>query len=166
MEILFEGFAKKILSQKSSLAIFAGHDINKDIFESYLKLMELNYKNSVINLGSEHRWEITEDWETIFPFANSSLISKQNNFPPLYIGIDIEPNNSNVLANFSISEVEVPLLILSEKGPLRFSVWASPDLNKLFYQFQNDIYSDFINDFFNPVITWLMRTNNEKNFLF
>ena len=159
-------FAKKILSQKSSLAIFAGYDINKDIFESYLKLMELNYKKSVINLESEHKWEITKDWETIFPFANSSLIYKQNNFPPLYIGIDIEPNNSNVLANFSISEVEVPLLILSEKGPLRFSVWASPDLNKLFYQFQNDIYSDFIEDFFNPVITWLMRTNNEKNFYF
>ena len=37
---------------------------------------------------------------------------------------------TRVLADFSI-EMKVPLL-LSEKGPLRFAVWTSPDLNKLF----------------------------------
>ena len=125
-------FAKKILSQKTSLALIAGYDIQKNIFESYLKLMELNYKKSIIKLESEFPWEITDNWEYTFPFTGSSFTNEyQNNFPPIYVGINIEPNNANVLANFSISEMKVPLLLLSEKGPLRFAVWTSPDLKSI-----------------------------------
>lgn len=160
-------FAKKILSQKTSLALIAGYDIQQNIFESYLKLMELNYKKSIIKLESEFPWEITENWERTFPFTSSSFTNKyQNNFPPIYVGINIEPNNANVLANFSISEMKVPLLLLSEKGPLRFAVWTSPDLNQLRIKTHNKISNNFFGDFFNPIITWLMRTNNEKNFYF
>ena len=160
-------FAKKILSQKTSLALIAGYDIQQNIFESYLKLMELNYKKSFIKLESEFPWEITENWERTFPFNGSSFIHEyQNNFPPIYVGINIEPNNANVLANFSISEMNVPLLILSEKGPLRFAVWTSPDLNQLRAKIHNKNSSDIFGEFFNPIITWLMRTNNEKNFYF
>ena len=160
-------FAKKILSQKTSLALIAGYDIQQNIFESYLKLMELNYKKSIIKLESEFPWEITENWERTFPFISSSFTNKyQNNFPPIYVGINIEPNNANVLANFSISEMKVPLLLLSEKGPLRFAVWTSPDLNQLRFKTHNKNSDNFFGDFFNPIITWLMRTNNEKNFYF
>ena len=160
-------FAKKILSQKTSLALIAGYDIQQNIFESYLKLMELNYKKSIIKLESEFPWEITENWERTFPFVSSSFTNRyQNNFPPIYVGINIEPNNANVLANFSISEMKVPLLLLSEKGPLRFAVWTSPDLNQLRFKTHNKISNNFFGDFFNPIITWLMRTNNEKNFYF
>ena len=67
-------FAKKILSQKTSLALIAGYDIQKNIFESYLKLMELNYKKSIIKLESEFPWEITENWEYTFPFTGSVLL--------------------------------------------------------------------------------------------
>ena len=160
-------FAKKILSQKTSLALIAGHDIQKNIFESYLKLMEINYKKSIIKLESEFPWEITENWERTFPFMGSNFINEnQNNLPPIYVGINIEPNNANVLANFSISEMKVPLLLLSEKGPLRFAVWTSPDLNKLRFKTYNKKSNLFFGDFFNPITTWLMRTNNEKNFYF
>ncbi len=160
-------FAKKILSQKTSLALVVGHDIQKNIFESYLKLMELNYKKSIIKLESEFPWEITENWDLTFPFTGNSITNKyQNNFPPIYVGINIEPNNANVLANFSISEMKVPLLLLSEKDPLRFAVWTSPDLNQLHFKNQNENSSNFFGDFFNPIITWLMRTNNGKNFYF
>ncbi len=160
-------FAKKILSQKTSLAIIAGYDIKKNILESYLKLMELNYKKSIIKLESEFPWEITEDWKLIFPFSGSSITNEyKNNFPPIYIGINLEPNNAKVLANFSISEMKVPLLLLSEKGPLRFAVWTSPDLNKLHFKTHIGNSNNNFEDFFNPIITWLMRTNNEKNFYF
>ncbi len=160
-------FAKKILSQKTSLALIAGFDIQKDIFESYLKLMELNYKKSIIKLESEFPWEITDNWENTFPFIGSGFTNEyQNNLPPIFVGINIEPNNANVLANFSISEMKVPLLLLSEKGPLRFAVWTSPDLNQLHFKNQNKKSNNFFEDFFSPVITWLMRTNNEKNFYF
>ena len=62
-------FAKKILSQKTSLALIAGYDIEEATFESYLKLMEINYKKSIIKLGSEFPWSITENWDRTFPFT-------------------------------------------------------------------------------------------------
>ena len=62
--------------------------------------------------------------------------------------------------------MRVPLLLISEKGPLRFAVWTSPDLNKLHLKSQNENYFNVIEDLFNPIVTWLMRTNNEKNIYF
>ena len=64
-------FAKKILSQKTSLALIAGYDIDEATFESYLKLMELNYKKSIIKLGSEFPWSITENWDRTFSFYSN-----------------------------------------------------------------------------------------------
>ena len=160
-------FAKKILSQKTSLALIAGYDIDEITFEAYLKLMELNYKESIIKLGSKFSWGLTKNWDRTFPFIRSGIGYESNvELPPIHVRINIEPNNSNVLADISISEMRVPLLIVSEKGPLRFAVWTSPDLNKLYYQRQDGKNINFSGDFFNPVITWLMRTNNEKNFYF
>ena len=42
-------------------------------FESYLKLIELNYKKSIIKLGSEFPWSITENWDRTFPFTTTSF---------------------------------------------------------------------------------------------
>ena len=160
-------FAKKILSQKTSLALIAGYDIDEATFESYLKLIEINYKKSIIKLGSKFPWSITENWDRTFPFTAINFYNYlKNNFPPIYVGINIEPNNANVLADFSISEMRVPLLLISEKGPLRFAVWTSPDLNQLHIKSQNEKDFNLSEDLFNPVMTWLMRTNNEKNIYF
>ena len=64
-------FLQKILSQKTSLALIAGYDIDEATFESYLKLMEINYKKSIIKLGSEFPWRVTENWNSTFPFAGA-----------------------------------------------------------------------------------------------
>ena len=160
-------FAKKILSQKTSLALIAGHDIDEATFESYLKLIELNYKKSIIKLGSEFPWNITENWDRTFPFTSTKVDNfLKKNFPPIYVGINIDPNNTNVLADFLTPEMSVPLFLISEKGPLRFAVWTSPDLNKLHLKSQNENYFNLHEDLFNPVITWLMRTNNEESIYF
>ena len=117
MEFLLKSFAKKILSQKTSLALIAGYDIDEITFEAYLKLMELNYKESIIKLGSKFSWGLTENWEKMFPFIRSDIGYGSNvELPPIHVGINIEPNNSNVLADISISEMKLPLIIISEKG--------------------------------------------------
>ena len=142
-------------------------DIQKNIFESYLKLMDINYKESIINLGDEYNWSLTKDWELLFPFADINIINNiSNNQPPIYTNLDIDPVNSKVLAIFSISEMDVPLLLLSEKSPLRFGVWTSPDLNKIYYKNQNGNSLEFLNSLFRPVFSWLIRTGEEKNFYF
>ena len=81
-------FAKKILSQKTSLALIAGYDIDEATFESYLKLMELNYKKSIIKLGSEFPWRVTENWDRTFPFAGISFDNDlKKDLPPIYVGL-------------------------------------------------------------------------------
>ena len=77
--------------------------------------MELSYKKSITKLESEFPWEITENWERTFPFIGSSFINEYQNNLLLFVGINIEPNKANVLANFSISEMKVPLLLLSKR---------------------------------------------------
>jgi len=159
--------AKKILSQKTSLAIVVGHDMNKEIFQSYLNLMDLNVKESVIELHSDYQWELTSNWESFFPFYSDEIGNKKLfNYPPLFIDMEIDSLGGTVLANFLISEMEVPLLILAEKAPLRYMVWTSPDLYQLYYKTQNTEYKDFSNQILQPVFSWLTRTSNEKDFYF
>ena len=79
--------------------------------------MDLNYKESIINLGDEYKWSLTEDWDTFFPFTDTKTSNNiSNNQPPIFTDLDIDPANSKVLANFSISEMDVPLLLISGKA--------------------------------------------------
>ena len=159
-------FAKKILSQKSSLAIISGYDIDKNILKSYLNLIDLNMIESVIELQSELEWEFTSEWESYFPFQMNKFDNKDFNNPPLSVNFNIDSTNGTVLAKFLISDMEVPLLLLSEKIPLRYMVWSSPELNQLYYKTQNTNHKDFTNQIMKPVFSWLTRTSNEREFYF
>ena len=55
------------------------------------------------------------------------------------ISLEIDSAEATVLANFSISKVNIPLILIAEKSPLRYMVWSSPDLHKLFYKTHNNI---------------------------
>ena len=159
-------FAKKILSQKTSLAIIPGYDIKKEVFNSYLNLMDIKVEEPIIELQSESMWSFTSEWESFFPFISSEIDKQLFDYPPLFSNLNIDPTNGNVLAKFSLPDMEVPLLLISEKAPLRFMVWSSPDLNQLYYKTQNTEHEDFTIKILKPVFSWLTRTSNEKDFYF
>ena len=159
-------FAKKILSQKTSLAIIPGYDIKKEVFNSYLNLMDIKVEEPIIELQSESMWSFTSEWESFFPFESSEIDKQLFDYPPLFSNLNIDPTNGNVLAKFSLPDMEVPLLLISEKAPLRFMVWSSPDLNQLYYKTQNTEHEDFTTKILKPVFSWLTRTSNEKDFYF
>ena len=159
-------FAKKILSQKTSLAIIPGYDIKKEVFNSYLNLMDIKVEEPIIELQSESMWSFTSEWESFFPFISSEIDKQLFDYPPLFSNLNIDPTNGNVLAKFSLPDMEVPLLLISEKAPLRFMVWSSPDLNQLYYKTQNTEHEDFTTKILKPVFSWLTRTSNEKDFYF
>ncbi len=160
-------FAKKILSQKSSLAIFKGHDTDGEVFASFLNLMGLEIEDSVIELESEYKWELTSNWESFSPFYINKINNRKSfDYPPLFIDTKIDSTNATVLANFKVSEMDVPLLLLAEKSPLRFMLWTSPDLHYLYYKTQNTANKEFLNNILKPVFLWLTRTSNEKEFYF
>ena len=160
-------FAKKLLSQKTSFGIFVGNDVDKKALSSYLGLMDLNINEPLIQLGSEHSWDFSKNWDLYFPFNNDDLVNKiQSNYPPLHVDLEIDSLNSIVLANFLISNVRVPLIQLAEKSPLRYMVFSSPDLHQLFYKTQNKDYQDLTSEIFNPLFSWLIRTGNGQDFYF
>ena len=160
-------FAKKLLSHKSSFAMFVGHDVNKKVFDSYLNLMDLSIKESLIDLGSEYNWVLNKNWDLSFPLQKINFVDRQlNDYPPMGISLEIDSTEATVLANFSISKVNIPLILIAEKSPLRYMVWSSPDLHKLFYKTQNNDYQDLSNKLLTPLFSWLMRTGNDQDFYF
>jgi len=160
-------FAKKLLSQKTSFAIFMGNDIEKDALSSYLYLMDLDLKKPLIQLGANHNWNLSTNWNSFFPLQKNDLINKINyDFPPLFIDLEIDSSNSTVLANYSISDVKIPLLLLAEKDPLRYMVFASPGLHHLYYKMQDKYSQDITGQIFKPLFSWLMRTGNGQDFYF
>ena len=161
-------FAKKILSQKSSFAIFIGHDTNLEALIPYLNLMDLKLKDPLFELGDKFNWNFTENWELLFPFNFSSQIStSEKNYPPLFVNLDINSSKKGkALAEFSVSGVNIPLITTAEKSPLRYMVWSSPDLNKLYYNNQNNKNKSLTNQVLGVLFSWLMRTGNGKDFYF
>ena len=60
--------------------------------------------------------------------------------------------------------MNVPLLLISEKSPLRFGVWTSPDLNKLYYSIESVSNTDAnttweINYFYDLLISIFLGRN-------
>ena len=146
-------FAKKILSQKTSFAIFLGNDIDENSLKPFLNLMDMNIKQPLIQLGSSYNWKFSKNWDLIFPFQNNDLISKKRiDHPPLSLNTEIDTLNSKVLASFDISNVTIPLIQISEKDPLRYLVFSSPELHKLFYKAQNDDYKNLTYQILNTQI--------------
>ena len=98
--------------------------------------MDLKLKDPLIELGDKFEWEFTENWELLFPFNSKNLIStSEKNYPPLFVDLQIDSySKGQVLAEFAVSGVNIPLITAAEKTPLRYMVWTSPDLNKLYYK--------------------------------
>ena len=102
------------------------------------------------------------------PFNSKNLIStSEKNYPPLFVDLQIDSSSKGqVLAEFSVSGVNIPLITTAEKSPLRYMVWSSPDLNKLYYNNQNNKNKSLTNQVLGVLFSWLMRTGNGKDFYF
>jgi len=160
-------FAKKILSQKTSFAIFLGNDIDENSLKPFLNLMDMDIKQPLIDSGSSYNWKFSKNWEAIFPFQKNNLTDEKIiDHPPLSINTEIDTSNSQVLASFKISDVTIPLIQIAEKDPLRYLVFSSPDLHKLFYKAQNKDYKNLTYQMLNTLFSWLMKTGNGKDFYF
>ncbi|MBL50572.1 MAG: hypothetical protein CMG57_01285 [Candidatus Marinimicrobia bacterium] len=160
-------FAKKLISHQSSLAFFPGDDIHESTTKSFLSLMDLNFNDPLMDIGLFYDWNISSQWNTYFPFnpINHSDFDI-NKFPPLKITFELDSANVATLAYYSISEVNIPLLVLGEKTPIRFMVWASSNLNNIYYKTINTELSELVQLLINPVFSWLMRTGNGQDFYF
>tara|TARA_B100001250_G_scaffold410956_1_gene438489 strand:- start:1098 stop:3203 length:2106 start_codon:yes stop_codon:yes gene_type:complete len=159
--------AKKLVSQQSSLAIVVGNETHEKSLASFLGLMDITLNKPHIEFGSLYEWKLSSRWDNFFPFHIINLDNMHlNNLPPILLQFEVDSSQGIPLAHFSISDVEIPLLMVSEKSSLRFMVWTSPGLNTVYYKTQNSQVSDLSQQIFDPVLSWLMRTGNGQDYYF
>ena len=160
-------FAKKLVSHQSSLAIVVGNETHEKSLASFLGLMDMTLNKPLIEFGSPYEWELSPRWDKFFPFH---IINFDNmdftNLPPILLQFEVDSSQGIPLAHFSISDVEVPLLMVGEKSSLRFMVWTSPELNTVYYKTRDSQVSDLSQQIFDPVFSWLMRTGNGQDYYF
>ena len=160
-------FAKKILVQQSSIAFFPGYDTEKETLSSYLKLMDIVLKDPLIDLSGKFDWNINDNWRFFFPFKNDYFKDYEViNKPPLFVNMEIDTLDVDILANFSIAGVKIPLLILKEKVPLRSMLFTSPDLYSLKLSSGSFTDNEINKNLFEPIFSWLMKKVNGKDFYF
>ena len=115
-------FAKKIISHQSSIGFFNGYDVNREGLKSFLSLIDVDLKESLIESNTEIDWEITKNWNTFFPFKQMDMKDlNSNNLPPLFSNLEIDSSNVTSLANHILPGLKIPLLMVGEKNKLGFS---------------------------------------------
>ncbi len=160
-------FAKKIISHQSSIGFFNGYDVNREGLKSFLSLIDVDLKESLFESNTEIDWEITKNWNTFFPFKQMDMKDlNSNNLPPLFSNLEIDSTNATSLANHILPGVKIPLLMVGEKKQIRFFIWSSPELFKLYYKTQNTKYNLTAEKILDPVFSWAMRTGSGDNFYF
>ena len=160
-------FAKKLISHKSSVAFVIGEDVHLNSLEAYLSLMDVQISHRILEIGTPYEWELNSNWDSFFPFESlHAEMEISSNLPPLRAGIELDSTNGTTLANYSISDVDVPLLMLGEKSQLRFMVWTSSDIYSLYHRSQGTKLSAMVSKILNPVFSWLMGTGGSQEFYF
>ncbi len=160
-------FAKKIISHQSSIGFFNGYDVNRKGLKSFLALIDVDLKESLIESNSDIDWEITKNWNSFFPFKQMVMNDfNSNNLPPLFSNLEIDSINVTSLANYILPGVKIPLLVVGEKKPIRFFIWSSPELYKLYYKTQNTRHNLIVEKILEPIFSWSMRTGSGDNFYF
>ena len=160
-------FIKKIISNQTSIGFFNGFDIHQETIQKYLSLVDVELNKPLIELNNEFDWSIDKNWDSFFPLKKVKIESIDlNNLPPLFVNIEVDSSNLIPLAKFNLPEVTIPLLMVGEKKNIRFLIWSSPELYKLYFNTQGTNLSSIDKQIFNPIFSWLMRTGSGENFYF
>lgn len=159
--------AKKIVSQNSSVFLFAGPNTEKKATESMYPFFHVKNSQETLNDNKSKQWYWAEENNILKYFSVNGLDQTRNDniYPPLNPKLLIEPeNNISPLAYFDNSSI--PLLVSGEIEGLRSGIWTSSDFSTLFYKMtetdQENISSSLINNLF----SWFLRTSGENDLYF
>ena len=160
-------FTKKIISNQTSIGFFNGFDTHQETLQKYLSLIDIKLNKPLIELDSEFDWSLNKRWNSFFPFKKFRIKDLDlKNLPPLFVNMEIDSLNLISLANFNLPEVKIPLLMVGEKKNIRFIIWSSPELYKLYFRTQVTNLSSITKQLFNPLFSWLMKTGSGEDFYF
>ena len=161
-------FAKKLVSNKSSLFFIAGPNITSKSAESLYPFLHVSNTRTSLKDNEKTNWYWSENSNYISQF-DSYLFNQseniQNSFPPLTPKLIINPGDEvSTLALYD--KIYSPLLVFGEKEGLRSSLWTASDFSTLYYKLTESSTADFSKILMGNIFSWLMRTSGENELYF
>lgn len=161
-------FAKKLVSNKSSLFFIAGPNITSKSAESFYPFLHVSNTRTSSRDNEKTNWYWSENSDYISQF-DSYLFNQsenvQNSFPPLTPKLIINPGDEvSTLALYD--KIYSPLLVFGEKDGLRSSLWTASDFSTLYYKLTESSTAEFSKIMMDNIFSWLMRTSGENELYF
>lgn len=161
-------FAKKLVSNKSSLFFIAGPNITSKSAESLYPFFHVSNTRTPSKDNEKINWYWSESGDYISQFDSYILNQSekvQNSYPPLTPKLFIETDEEvSTLALYD--KIYSPLLVFGEKNGLRSSLWTASDFYTLYYKLTETASFDYSNILMGNIFSWLMRTSGENELYF
>ncbi len=156
--------AKKIVSQKSSIFLFAGPNSEKKSIESIYPFFHVKNSKETFKNHKSKQWYWAEE-NNILKYLSANGLYQTGFYPPLKPKLLIEPeSNINSLAFFENSSM--PLLVSGEVEGLRSGIWTSSDFSTLFYKMTETDHEKISVLLINNLFSWFLRTSGENELYF
>ncbi len=143
---------KKLLSNQSALFLILGPNQSIVSLNGITSILGVVTEDSTIE-SNRFYWEFLDE-----------QIDAGGNFPPLKQSILISGKeaSSDTLA---VSEKGWPLWLRNQNGNIRTMIWASPELNTLYFHDQKLSQEGSFSAIWNQAISWLLKSGGEhENF--
>lgn len=166
-EQLSKILAKKVIAQKSALMFLAGPETSAETIKHILPLFSSKRLTQFLEKGRENKWTFSDTLHSIFPFESNLLSELQSyEWPPLTSGLELNGEDQMVLAQFQISDLDIPVLLVGEKNEFRYGLWSTPDLYSLHYKLIGTKQSGLISSLWNGLFSWLLKTGGDQQYFF
>ncbi len=161
-------FAKKLVSNKSSLFFIAGPNITSKSAESLYPFLHVSNTRTSLKDNEKTNWYWSENSDYIGQFDSyifNQSENVQNMFPPLTPKLIITPDDEvSTLALYD--KTYSPLLVFGEKDGFRSSLWTASDFSTLYYKLTESVSLDYSKILMGNIFSWLMRTSGENELYF
>ncbi len=162
-------FARKLASQKSSIAWFVGPDVNNQLAGGLYPFFHLRDYGKVLDEERDSRLYFAEGFSRspVMAGADYLRIPSESQLPPLMTGIQVEPAVDELQAlAYLEGPVSMAVLIAGEKDNLRSLTWTTPDFSKLYYQLTGTAQASFVSNMQTSLTGWLLRTRGTERTFF
>lgn len=159
--------AKKIVSQKSSIFLFAGPNTEKKATESMYPFFHVKNSQATFNDNKRKQWYWAEENNIVKNFSTDGFDQTrfENIYPPLKPKLYLEPE-SNISSLAYYDNSSIPLLVSGEVEGLRSGIWTSSDFSTLFYKMTETDHEDISDELINNLLSWFLRTSGENELYF
>ncbi len=159
--------AKKIVSQKSSIFLFAGPNTEKKATESMYPFFHVKNSQVTFNDNKRKQWYWAEENNIVKYFSTNGFDQTrfENIYPPLKPKLYLEPE-SNISSLAYYENSSIPLLVSGEVEGLRSGIWTSSDFSTLFYKMTETDHEDISDELINNLLSWFLRTSGENDLYF